>query len=203
MLRIGITGGSGSGKSNFAEFFARYADVPVLNADRVYHKLIEAPSPCTRAIAEEFGPSVLNEKGGIDRARLSALVFGEDNAAIERRERLNAIAHRFVREEFIEMLDLEEARGTRAVLLDVPLLFESGMECLCDYVIAVIAPYKSRLGRILLRDGLNEAQAEARLAAQPPDGFYTDRADCTVTNDRDPAALYAEAVRIADALLKK
>ncbi len=203
MLRIGITGGSGCGKSNFAEFFAKYADIPVLNADRIYHKLIEAPSPCTRAIAEQFGPVVLDKNGAIDRARLSALVFGEDPATLERRERLNAIAHRFVREEFTEILDLEEARGTRAVLLDVPLLFESGMECLCDYVIAVLAPYKARLGRILLRDGVNEAQAKARLAAQPPDDFYTARADYTVINDRDPAALYSEAVRIADTLLSK
>lgn len=192
MLIIGITGGSGCGKSAFARYLAT-SPAAILDADRIYHELTEAPSPCTEALAAEFGDEVLNADGSLCRKALAPLVFGNTPAHTERLERLNEITHRFVRAVFEERIEELRASGCSAVVLDVPLLFEAGMEYLCDHVVAVIADVSARLTRIMERDGLDEAGAHHRLAAQPPDTFYTDRADFVIYNDGNLDNLRAEA----------
>lgn len=192
MLIIGLTGGSGCGKTAFAEFFAT-PPITILNADRVYHELTDAPSPCTEALAAEFGDDILNEDGSLCRPRLIPLVFGNTPLHEERLARLNTIAHRFVRERFEERIEELRDAGCPAVILDAPLLFEAGFECFCDRVIAVLADASLRIARIMERDGLDRAGAERRLAAQPPDTYYTDRAEFVVYNDGNLDNLRAEA----------
>lgn len=192
MLTIGITGGSGCGKSAFAKFLAT-PPVAILDADRIYHELTEAPSQCTEALAAEFGNEILNPDTSLCRKALAPLVFGNTPAHAERLDRLNEITHRFVRAVFEERIEELRASGCPAVVLDVPLLFEAGMEYLCDYVVAVIADVSARLSRIMERDGLDDAGARRRLAAQPPDTFYTDRADFVIYNDGNLDNLRTEA----------
>ncbi len=200
MLIIGLTGGSGSGKSSFAASF-RSPHMEVIDADLVYRALTEARSSCTEELALAFGEHILSENGGLSRSQMRDLVFGDTPAHQERRELLNSITHRYVREEILRLLDLYRNAGCRAVLLDVPLLFESGMEKLCDTVIAVTAPYRDRLARILARDGIGEAAARARLDAQPPDSYYEDRADYLVRNDKGQTELLNEAKNLSKKLL--
>lgn len=200
MLIIGLTGGSGCGKTAFAEFFAT-PPIAILNADRVYHELTDAPSPCTEALSAEFGVDILNPDGSLSRPRLAALVFGDTPLHEERLARLNLITHRFVRECFEARIDKLRASDCPAVVLDAPLLFEAGLECLCDRVIAVLADASARLARIMERDGLDRAAAERRLAAQPPDTYYTDRAEFVVYNDGNLDNLRTEAEGLRDFLL--
>ncbi len=192
MLTIGLTGGSGCGKTAFADFFAT-PSTAILNADRIYHELTDTPSPCTEALAAEFGEEILSPDGSLCRKKLVPLVFGNTPAHDERLARLNEIAHRFVRAVVDERIDALRAEGCPVVILDAPLLFEAGMECLCDAVIAVLADASARIARIMQRDGLDENGARRRLAAQPPDSFYTDRADFVVYNDGNLDHLRAEA----------
>ena len=202
MLIIGLTGGSGCGKSAFAAFFAT-PSITILDADRVYHELTDQASPCTEALAAAFGEEVLNENGSLCRAALVPLVFGNTAAHDERLALLNSIAHRFVRTVFEARIEELEKSGCPAVILDAPLLFEAGFEVFCDSVIVVLADASSRLSRIMERDGLDEAGARRRLDAQPPDTYYTDRADFVVYNDGNLDNLRREAEGLRVYLLEQ
>ena len=192
MLTIGLTGGSGCGKTAFAASFAQ-PPIAILDADRIYHELTEGASPCTEALAAAFGEDILNENGSLCRSALASLVFGNTPAHEERLALLNSITHRFVRAAFEERIEALRAAGCPAVILDAPLLFEAGFECFCDAVIVVLADVSARLARIMERDGLDEEGARRRLDAQPPDTFYTDRADFVVYNDGNLDTLRKEA----------
>ena len=165
MYVIGMTGRSGSGKTLVAEVF-REAGVPVFDADRVYHTLVDAPSPCTRALAAELGEEVLTPDGALNRPYVASLVFGTDEGARERRARLNLISHRFVSEAFCDWCKKMEEAGHSSVLLDAPTLFEAGMNVACDTVIGVIAPPECAVERIVSRDGITREAARNRLASQ-------------------------------------
>ena len=188
MLCIGLTGGSGSGKSTVARIFASYG-AKTVDTDAVYHSLISAPSACVTALSQAFGKEILSACGGIDRKKLAKIVFEPTEVGKERLSLLNEITHRFVRRECETILARYKEEGAEMVILDVPLLFESGFDVICDHTVAVLAPYHVRLARIMERDCMDEAAASARLAAQPSDRFYIERADFTLTNDQDLAGL--------------
>lgn len=192
MLIIGLTGGSGCGKTEFATRFAT-PPIALLNADAIYHELTDVPSPCTEALGAAFGADILNPNGSLCRPRLIPLVFGNTSEHEERLALLNSITHRFVKEVFEERIEALRESGCPAVILDAPLLFEAGFECFCDHVIAVLADASARLARIMERDGVDEEGARRRLAAQPPDTFYTDRADFVIYNDGNLENLKTEA----------
>ena len=200
MLVIGLTGGSGTGKTTFGAAFSKDS-VALIDADAVYHELTDRPSPCTAELASTFGEDILAPDGSLSRARMRLLVFGDTEAHAERRSILNGITHRYVKEEIDRRLELYREAGMRAALLDVPLLFESGLEELCDTVVAIIAPREDRIRRIMARDGITEEEATARISAQPPDSFYAHRADYLIHNSGDRAHLTARAEEIAAELL--
>lgn len=188
MITIGITGGSGSGKSTAARFLAQQG-AKWIDADLVYRSLTDHPTECTLALAEEFGISVLQADGALDRRALAAIVFDKTNKAQEALARLNAITHRYVQEKCEEKLKEFREAGVSVTVLDVPLLFESKMDKLCDVTIAFVAPREVRLERILKRDGITHEAAEARIAAQPNDDYYEKRATYTIKNDGDEGEL--------------
>ena len=200
MQVLGITGPSGAGKSVFCGYL-REAGCVILDCDAIYHSLIAAPSDCTRELAapENFGPGILNEDGSVNRRALAAVVFAAGNET--KLENLNRISHRHVTVEILRELDALRAAPCppAAVLIDAPLLFQAGMESLCDKTVALVAGRKNRLSRLSERDRLDEASLNARLDAAPPDTYYTERADVTVVNDRG----LPELRRKAEALLRK
>ncbi|MBQ8175258.1 MAG: dephospho-CoA kinase [Clostridia bacterium] len=195
MLRLGLTGGSGSGKSTVARIFAS-CGAKIIDTDAVYHSLISAPSPCVLALKEAFGEGILNEVGAIDRKKLASVVFEATEAGKARLALLNDISHRFVHEECEILLSHYEKDGEPLVILDVPLLFESGFDRLCDVTVAVLAPQSLRLQRILSRDGIDEAAAIRRLVAQPSDEFYKLRADHLIYNEGDLPVLQERTLAI-------
>ena len=194
---IGITGPSGAGKSLFCNFLKK-DNIPMIDADRVYHSMLTSTSPCTAAIAKEFGNGVLDDNGCPDRKKLSAVVFSSP----ERLERLNAVVLGFVLDEIRAIISNFEKDGHKNVLVDAPTLIESGFHRECDFVVSVIAPKEDRIVRICSRDGIDGARARARVEAQREDGFYIENSDFVLTNDSDTEAFEKEAQKIAARIIK-
>ncbi len=171
MFVIGLTGSVGMGKSTTAQMFAQHG-VPVNDSDAVVHLLydgklvpeIEAAFPGTTAA------------GKVDRAKLGARVLG-DAAALKR---LEAIVHPRVREEEAHFLAKADAEKTAVVVLDIPLLFETGGENRVDAVVVVSAPAEAQRSRVMQRPGMTAEKFEAILAKQMPDNEKRRRADFVV-----------------------
>lgn len=181
MTVIGICGGSGSGKTQVSQIL-QTRGIPVFESDDVYHGLIAAPSLCTREIAAEFGEGVLAPDGSVDRDALREIVFSASPEAPARLARLNQLSHRYVREAFIRWSSVQRTSDAPCIAMEAPLLFESGMDALCDAIVAVTAPVEVRVQRIMKRDGLSEEQAYARIRAQCTDEQLLARCDYVIQN---------------------
>ena len=189
MLKIGLAGGSGSGKGTVSSLLAQ-SGIPSFDCDAVYHDLISRDGPLTREIVETFGEGVRSRDGGIDRPSLAALVFHDP----DKRGELNRITHQKILSVLREWAERAEKSGTAAILIDAPLLFESGFDR--DLTIAVTAPYETRIERIVARDGITREQARERIAAQLSDEELSRRADLVIDNGDDVAELRKEVGRI-------
>ena len=198
MLKIGLGGGSGSGKGTVASLFSLNR-IPAVDCDEVYHTLISRNGTLTRELAEAFGDGILDERGGIDRRALFAAAFGDE----EKRNLLNRISHRRILGVLREWMNRAEKQGIPAVLIDAPLLFESGFDRECDMTVAVTAPPELRVERIVRRDGISQTEAEKRIAAQIPDAELSLRADYVLQNDGDLAKLIREVQSILTILERK
>jgi dephospho-CoA kinase len=186
MIIYGITGPSGAGKSLLGEYCAAHG-IPHLDADAIYHELLIPPSEAVDALTEAFGHGILDTKGGIDRAALSAIVFRDE----QKLALLNRTVLTIVLREIRRRLNALRAEGIAAVAVDAPTLIESGFDCECDAVIAVLSSPEIRIARIMERDGLSRERAEERVKAQKPDEFYCSVADTVFQNNGDCNALFA------------
>ena len=167
MFVLGLTGSLGMGKSTTARFFAE-AGVPVHDADAVVHRLYEGEA--VKAIEAAFPGTTAD--GKVDRNLLAARVL-DDPAALKR---LEAIVHPLVQEAERRLLAEAEARGENIVVLDIPLLFETGGEADADAIALVTAPESVQRARVLTRPGMTEAKFQAILAKQMPDSEKRRRA---------------------------
>lgn len=186
MKVLGITGPSGAGKGEISARLTRHYGIPVLDADAIYHALLIPPSPCLDALVAAFGDAILAPDGTLCRKTLSAIVFSDT----EKRRLLNSIAHRHVMEEIRRRLRALAEEGCPVAAIDAPQLFEAGADADCDYVLAVLASPAVRRARIQSRDGITEAQANARFAAQHGDDFFRTHADAVIENDGTTDALF-------------
>jgi dephospho-CoA kinase len=188
-IRVGLTGGIGSGKSTVAAMLAQRGAV-VVDADAIARALVAPGEPALAAIVERFGQGVLLPDGTLDRAGLAALVF-PDEAALAA---LDAIMHPRIAARSAELLAAAEAAGTEVVVYDMPLLVEQGLGAGFDVVLVVLASREVRLERLALR-GIAAADAAERMARQATDEQRRAAADVVVVNDGDLAALAAEVDR--------
>ncbi|GGG31933.1 dephospho-CoA kinase [Caldovatus sediminis] len=170
MKVLGLTGGIGMGKSTAAAVFRRLG-VPVFDADATVHRLQARGGRAVRPIGEAFPGTVRD--GRVDREALRKAVLG-DPAALRRLER---IVHPLVREEERRFLARARRRGAPLVVLDIPLLFETGGERRVDQVVVVSAPPAVQRARVLARGGMTEERLAAILARQMPDALKRRRAD--------------------------
>lgn len=193
MLRIGLTGPTGAGKGTAAKSFLRHG-IPSIDTDKVYHDLLIPPSACLDELVRRFGEGILAPDGSLDRRALAVRVFDEGDERDH--DDLNHITHRYVLDMVRACCAGLEKAGVRAVLVDAPLLYESGFDRECDYVLAVLADRNVRKTRIMARDGLTSEAADSRMNAQQPDDFFTSRADAVLYNNGDASALDGEADRI-------
>ncbi len=183
---VGVTGPTGAGKSVLTGWL-RERGVPVVDADRIAREVVEPGTPTLSALAAAFSPAILRPDGSLDRRELASRAF----ATPEGRATLNAITHPPVLTQAKAELDAALRGGARLAVLDVPLLFESGADAMCNRTVAVLASPERRMARILARDGLTPEQARARMNAQPTERYYEQRADDVLRNDGDLDAFRA------------
>lgn len=159
MLRVGLTGGIGSGKSEVSRRLVSLGAV-LVDADVIAREVVEPGTPGLAAVVGAFGEEILLPGGSLDRERLGSIVFADD----EERERLNAIVHPLVGERMRELV--EDAPPEAIVVYDVPLLAENDLAGLYDLVVVVDAPIEEQVRRLTKLRGMTEEAARARIAAQ-------------------------------------
>ncbi len=174
MIVLGLTGSIGMGKCTAATTLRRLG-IPLFDADRTVHRLLAPGGAAVEPVNAEF-PGVRAANGGIDRVLLGQRVFS-DRAALSR---LEGIIHPMVEAGEKRFLGLCRARRVPIVALDIPLLFESGSERRCDYVLVVSAPRLIQRQRVLRRPGMTESRLAAILKNQMPDREKRERADFIV-----------------------
>ena len=197
MLRVGLTGGIGSGKSEVSRRLAAQGAV-VIDADLIAREVVEPGTDGLAEVVEAFGPGVLRPDGGLDRARLGDIVFADPAL----RSKLNAIIHPRVAR---RMAELERAAGPGAIVIhDVPLIAEAGRAGAYDMVVVVDAPPKIQAERLVRRRGMTREQARARMAAQASRKQRLAIADIVIDNcgslavlDRQVGDLWAQLRRRA------
>jgi dephospho-CoA kinase len=186
---VGVTGALGSGKSVFSRAVAELPGVRLLDADRVGHEALRPGAPLVLKIVARFGEGILNEKGGVDRARLAHEVFSSRGRVRD----LNAIVHPWLVSTLVRrMLRLNRREGVDIVVLDVALLFEWDLGPFLDRVVVVEAPAAKR--RLWLEQrGLSEEQIRGREAAQWSPRRKKALADIIVRNEGSMESLRARA----------
>lgn len=186
-MRVGLTGGIGSGKSEIAKILADLGAL-VIDTDVLAREAVAPHSDGLMAIARVW-PGVI-QNGALDRKALAEIVFHDPLA----RERLNSIVHPFVRRLALE--EEKHARPGQLVVHVVPLLFETGYSDLVDKSIVVVAPDDARLARVLARDAVSETDVRARMAAQIDPSEARRRADYVIENDGDLTHLRTRTTEI-------
>lgn len=189
MMKVGITGGIGSGKSTVCRLFARMG-VAVYDSDATAKRLMEEDAALRQAVAARFGAEVY-AGGRLDRASLAAQVFSDPQALAD----LDALVHPVVMRDFDAWVD--EQAG-EYVILESAILFEAGLEQRVDRTVAVLAPAGLRIARAARRDGCDEEQIRRRIAAQADDDTLAARADHVVVNilmeDLEPAVKELDSI---------
>jgi dephospho-CoA kinase len=181
VLRVGLTGGIGSGKSTVGTLLAEHGAL-VIDSDALAREVVAAGSAGLAAIVDAFGPEVLTAAGVLDRAAMGRRVFADPAA----RARLEAVIHPLVRRRAAEI----EAAATDCVVVhDIPLLVETGQAGSFDVVVVVDAPVEVQVERLTRERGMTAEEARSRIAAQASRDERLAVADLVVANDSTPAQL--------------
>lgn len=188
-VRVGLTGGIGSGKSTVLAILHELGAV-VIDADALAREVVERGTPGLQQVVEEFGDGVLTPAGDLDREAMARIVFGDDAA----RRRLEAIVHPLV---FERMVELEQQAGPDDVVVhDIPLLAEGGRANTFDAVVVVDVPAELQLERLTTLRGMADADARARLDAQASRKDRLAIATYVVDNSGDLEQLRSEVERV-------
>ncbi|MGW8354151.1 dephospho-CoA kinase [Streptomyces wedmorensis] len=196
MLKVGLTGGIGAGKSEVSRLFVSYGAV-LIDADRIAREVVEPGTPGLAAVVEAFGEDVLTEEGTLDRPRLGSIVFADPDKLAT----LNAIVHPLVGARSAE-LESRAAAGD-VVVHDVPLLTENGLAPLYDLVVVVDASPETQLDRLVRLRGMVETEARARMAAQATREQRLAVADLVIDNDGPLDALAPQVRKAWDELERR
>lgn len=189
MLRVGLTGGIGAGKSTAAHALAA-AGATVIDADVLARRAVEPGTPGLAEIVAEFGEDVLQRDGSLDRAALARVAFADQTA----RARLNAIVHPRVAD--LTAREVAAVPPDAVVVHDVPLLVENGLGPNYQLVLVVTAPERARVRRLVAERGMTEHEARARMRAQADDAARAAAADVLLDNGGPPDMLRAEVERL-------
>lgn len=182
-MKIWLTGGSGSGKSYIASLFSK-AGYLLVDADRIAREIARPGGAAFSALVDAFGEDYLLPDGTLDRKKLGDAVFANP----EKLQLLNGITHKYIIEEMER-----QAEGAKNVIMDAPLPNTFGVPC--DRTLVVTAPLSLRVQRIMARDGISEAQAQARIGVQISDDAYIAMADGVLTNDGDMESVARAAAK--------
>ena len=168
---IGITGGTGCGKTTLLEVIAEQGGL-ILDCDAIYHELLKTDVSLLDAIEARFPGTV--ESGELQRKKLGSIVFSDENALLD----LNKITHSAIKKDVLRRLET----APKLSAIDAIALFEGGLADLCDVTVAVTAPAETRILRLMQRDGISEAYARSRIGAQHEEQWFRERCDHVLEN---------------------
>lgn len=178
-MRVGLTGGIGSGKSTVARMLVELG-AALVDADAIARGVTAAGGPAVPEIRLAFGDAFINADGALDRERMRALAFNEPGA----RQRLEAIVHPLVGQETARQAQEAVASGHRCLVFDIPLLVESGRwRQQVDQVLVVDCSAETQITRVMARSGLAREAVQAVIAAQAPRAVRLAAADCVICNE--------------------
>jgi dephospho-CoA kinase len=194
-MKVGLTGGIGAGKSTVADLFSQKGAV-VIRSDELARQVIEPQTPGFQQVIDRFGKDFINSDGYIDRAKLAQVVFLDDAALKD----LENIIHPLVRNKTNQII--EQHTSETIIVNEIPLLLEKKMESLFDFLVIVISSEKNRLERLIKR-GLTNEQAIARMAKQVTDEERKAAADFLIVNDGNLDQLEADVQKIWQTLQER
>jgi len=193
MKIIGLTGGSGAGKGEVCKAFLRFG-IESIDTDKISREVARKGGGCLNELVENFSGVILDDYGGLDRQKLAGIAFKSEESL----ELLNKITHKYILNECKRIiLDMQNA-GRKAIIVDAPLLFESGFDKSCDIIISVVADLDKRTERILKRDSITLEQIQNRIKNQKNDDFFIANSDYVVYNNSDYADIYIQVSKIYD-----
>ena len=195
---IGLTGGIGTGKSEAAKFLASLGAVH-LDADAISHELTEPGGEALEPIRAEFGEGVFREDGTLDRRALANITFSDP----ARKRALEAILHPRIQRDIMRGIDRAAEEGAKVVILDVPLLFETGMDALCDETWVLSADPETQVARVMMRDRVEREQVEARIQNQMPAEEKEKLATQVIPTERPMEKTQAELASLYQQVLKR
>lgn len=193
MKIIGLCGGSGSGKGLVCSLFNEIG-IKCIDTDKIYHEMITLDSECTLELISYFGEQISGNPG-INRQALRKIAFAND----ENLKKLNEITHKHILKSIRNDIEkIKREKSTSGIIIDAPLLFESGFDKECDLTVAVIADNETRLERIILRDGISRENAMARISSQIPNDMLIFKCDYVIENNSDVAELKKNVYKLAE-----
>ena len=195
---IGLTGGIGTGKSEAAKFLASLGAVH-LDADAISHELTKPGGEALEPIRAEFGEGVFREDGTLDRRALANITFSDP----ARKRALEAILHPRIQRDIMRGIDRAAEEGAKVVILDVPLLFETGMDALCDETWVLSADAETQVARVMMRDRVEREQVEARIQSQMPAEEKEKLATQVIPTERPMEKTQAELASLYQQVLKR
>lgn len=176
MKIIGITGSSGSGKDTICEIIEKKYDAEIIDADQIAKELSKKGTMYLDSIVNCFGTGIIDKKGELNRKKLADIIFEDEN----KREELNKLT-------FVHVIDEIQKRinniKKKVIAINAPLLFESNLNKVCDFVIAIISDRDKQIIRIMNRDNMTKEEAEKRINAQNTNEFFVDNADYIIYNN--------------------
>lgn len=187
---LGLTGGIASGKSTVSAYLAQNGAL-IIDADLIARQVVAKKSSGLKQIVAKFGGEILTASGELDRKKLGKLVFSNKDLL----KALTDITGPLIRTEILREIEAAKKAQVKLVVLDIPLLFETGYQTLCDKVMVVTIPSKLQLERVMKRDNLSAAEARKRIANQLPASKRNELADVLIDNSKSVAETYQQVLK--------
>ena len=195
MMRvIGLTGGIGTGKSTASEYL-RKQGFSIIDADRISREIVEPGTLLLKELEKNFGSGIIKDDGTLDRKALAAIVFSDK----EKKSRLDGLMHGHILDEIERKISESQSGEGRGIIVDAPLLFETGLEKKCNQVWLITADEKLRILRVCERDGMDPEEVRARIQNQMADEEKKERAHRIVDNSGSKEALLAQLAELIEA----
>lgn len=188
---IGVTGSSGAGKSTICSIFEREYEVKIIDADKIAKELSQKGTNYIEDIVKVFGQDILDKQGELKRKKLAELIYTDS----EKREKLNQCTFKYIVKKIEE--EIEKITDVSTIVIDAPLLFESKLDRICNFVIGVVSKKSIQLERIALRDNISYEDAEKRLNAQKNNEYYISKCNDIIENNNDILKIERDIEKIA------